>query len=224
MLFDRRAVMLAALVAAYRCGGGAPAAPGTSLVARLQVACPASIFVGQTSSCVATAQFADGHTMVVNPTANWSSSDTAVALLDAVGGVIGQSAGQVQISASYGGQMGSAPVSVRAEDALLVTASLDQGELQVGKSEMLALIGYYGVASADSGQLSLIVTDQNGIVVSTSAPMTVQKGGNFFEASSTFIIPPSATQVCRLAVLQIGDTSLKADGGSALRPCLPVRQ
>ncbi len=223
MRFEGRAALLAALVAAYRCGGGAPAAPSTSLVARLQVACPASIFVGQTSSCVATAQFADGHTMLVNPTATWSSSDTAVATLDILGGVIGQSAGQVQISESYGGQMGSAPVSVLAEDALLVTGSLDQGELQVGHQEMLALIGYYGVASADSGQLSLVITDQTGSVISTSTPMTVSKGGSFFDVSSTFTIPPNTTQVCRTAVLQIGASSLTATGASDLHPCLAVR-
>ncbi len=89
---------------------------------------------------------------------------------------------------------------------------------------MLALVGYYGVASADNGQISLVITDQTGTVVSTSTPMTVPKGGNFFDVSSTFTIPPNTTQVCRVAVLQIGATSLTADGGSGLRPCLPVRQ
>jgi hypothetical protein len=162
--------------------------------------------------------------MSVNQKASWSSSNTAIATLNVLGGVTGQSAGQVQISASYGGQTGSAQVSVQAQDALMVTASADQGELQVGHSETLWLIGYYGVASADTAQLGLVVTDQNGIVVSTSTPMNVSRGGSSFVISTTFTMPPNTTQVCRLAVLQIGDIKLTDGGGASTYPCRPVRQ
>jgi len=223
----RRAVRLIGLFVAFvgsGCGGAPTAPSATSLVASLEVDCPASEFVGETVACVATARFSGGQTEVVNSGATWSSSDPAIATLNVLGGVTGQSAGQALISASYGGQTGSAQVLVQALDALIATSSFNQGDQTVGSTETLGLQGYYGVASADSGQLSLAITDQNGTLITTSAPMTVPRGGSSFVLSDTFTIPPSTTQVCRTAVLQIGPNTLTATGSSDIFPCLPVRQ
>jgi len=69
------------------------------------------------------------------------------------------------------------------------------------------LQGYYSVASAESGRLSLRITDQNRVVTST-LPLTVPKGGDFFLVSSTFIVPQNSTQVCRTAILEVASMTI----------------
>jgi hypothetical protein len=86
----------------------------------------------------------------------------------------------------------------------------------------LFLQGFYGVASADSGFLTLVVTDQNGATVSTTQPKLETKGGDSFVLSTTFTIPVGATMVCRAAVLQIGSLTLTETGDASLFPCLTV--
>jgi hypothetical protein len=65
------------------------------------------------------------------------------------------------------------------------------------------LQAYYSVASAETGRLSLRISDQSRNVAGT-LPVTVSKGGDFFLLSSTFIVPDDSVEVCRTAVLEIG--------------------
>ena len=74
------------------------------------------------------------------------------------------------------------------------------------------LQGYYSVASAESGRLSLRISDQNGPITST-APVTVARGGDLFVMSSTFVISEESASVCRTAVLEIGAVTITAPSG-----------
>jgi hypothetical protein len=111
---------------------------------------------------------------------------------------------------------------VHLQDVLRATAAAYQGTFSVGTSVTLWLQGFYGVASADSGTLTLIVTDQTGSTVSTSAPLIVPHGGDRFITSTTFMLTPGTTRICRAGVLQIGSTTLTAIPDVSLVPCFTV--
>jgi hypothetical protein len=64
---------------------------------------------------------------------------------------------------------------VIAEDAIRVRSAAEQGSLLRGTTVTMVLQGYYSVASADSGQLSLLITDQDGTVARLD-PMIVVGG------------------------------------------------
>jgi hypothetical protein len=102
-----------------------------------------------------------------------------------------------------------------------VDSSLATSVFFVGSTVLMQLGGFYGVASADSGQLSLVITDQNNAVIATSTK-TVTRGGDPFVMASTFTVPPGTTQVCRKVVLQIGTATLTAIPSADLRPCISV--
>ena len=69
---------------------------------------------------------------------------------------------------------------------------------------------------------ALVVTDQAGATVSTSAPLTVPRGGDSYLISTTFTIPTGTTRVCRTGVLQIGSTTLTVVPDVSLVPCFEV--
>ena len=73
-----------------------------------------------------------------------------------------------------------------------------------------------------SGRLTLVITDQTGATVSTSAPQTVARGGDKYILSTTFTLPPGTTRVCRMGVLQIGSTTLTVVPDVSLAPCVAV--
>ena len=91
---------------------------------------------------------------------------------------MGKSDGQATLTATYSGQSVSAPLTVHLQDVLRASAAAYQGSFKVGTTATLWLQGFYGVASADSGTLTLVITDQTGATVSTSAPLTVPHGGD----------------------------------------------
>ena len=184
-----------------------PTAPGAgdAEVVALEVSCPASLLIGQRGPCVALAHFRSGQALVFEST--WSSARPEVVTVDTQGVVNGRSAGQAVISASYRGREGTALISVTAEDALRITAAANQGEFRPGTTVTMWLQGYYSVASAETGRLSLRITDQAG-TITTSLPLTVSKGGDFFLLSSTFVVPEGSTQVCRTAILEVGSVTV----------------
>jgi hypothetical protein len=130
-----------------------------------------------------------------------------VVTVDGLGVVAGQSAGQAIISASYRGRNAAVPVSVTAEDALRIRAAAEQGEFRSGTTVTMWLQGYYSVATAESGRLRLQISNQAGPIHST-APSTVARGGDFFLLSSTFVVPQGSTEVCRMAILEVGSVTI----------------
>ena len=201
-------------------GGSGAGGTGEDIVA-VEVSCPGSLLIGQGGPCVAVARFRSTASPVFD--AAWSSARPDVVAVDGRGVVTGRSAGQTVITAAYRGQQGTTPVSVTEEDALRITAAAEQGEFRAGTTATMWLQGYYSVASAASGRLSLRISDQAGVITRTS-PQTVAKGGDFFLLSATFVVPPTSTEVCRTAILEIGSLTIAEpqSDGSELR-CIPIR-
>ena len=215
---SRIAVLSAALSMASACGGGAPAAPSPGTTLALTCSAP-TILAGDTVVCKATVGSAN---VGLEPGTVWTSSDPNIATSQGAGLYIGKSAGQATLTATYSGQTESALVTVDLQDVLRATAAAYQGDFKVGTTATMWLQGSYGVASANSGTLTLVVSDQTGATVSTSEPLTVPRGGDQYILSTTFTLRPGTTRVCRTGVLQIGSTTLTVVPVAALVPCVDV--
>jgi hypothetical protein len=187
------------------------------------VSCPAALLIGEKGPCIAVARLRSGQAPVVSFDATWSSTGPEVVTVDALGIVNGRSAGQALVSAAYRNREGAAPVLVTAEDALRVRAAAEQGEFRPGTTVTMWLQGYYSVASAEAGRLSLRISDQTGTITMTS-PLTVAKGGDFFLLSSTFVVPHNSAQVCRTAILEVASVTIaEPKSNTSGLWCIPIR-
>ena len=144
------------------CGGGAsPTAPsgagtGGSDVLALEVSCPTSLLIGQRGPCIAVARLRSGEAPLVSFEASWSSDRPEIVEVDNLGVVKGRSAGQALLSAQYRDRKGTTTVAVVVDDALRVdSGQADQGDFRPGSTVTMWLQGYYSVASAEAGRLSL---------------------------------------------------------------------
>jgi hypothetical protein len=210
------------------CGGATPTSPGGggtagSDVLAVAVSCPTSLLIGQKGPCIAVARLRSGQAPVVSFEATWSSTRPDVVTVDALGVVNGRSAGQAAVSASYRGREAAATLVVTAEDALRVEGGqAHQGDFRPGRTVTMWLQGYYSIASAESGRLSLKITDQTR-TIATTTPITVVRGGDFFVLSSTFVVPDDSVEVCRTAILEVGAVTI-AEPTSKSYPlwCIPI--
>lgn len=188
--------------------------------ARLALTCSASdILAGEMVVCRAAIGPAN---VGLHPAAVWTSSDPSVARPEGIGLFTGRATGQVALTASYSGETVSAPLTVVLRDMVDVGAGAYQGTFRVGTTATLYLQGGYGVASADSGTLTLVVTNQTGATIHTSAPLVLPHGGDRYIISTTLTLPPGASRVCRKAVLRIGSTTVTAVPVAGLVPCFDV--
>ena len=194
-----------------------PGAPSGSSSGLALVCGPSTALAGELVVCTAVAGLAN-----VNHSTIWTSSDPNVARPEGFGLFTGKSEGQATVTATYSGRSVSVRLTVHLQDVLRATASAGGGTFKVGTSATLWLQGFYGVASADSGTLALVVTDQSGATISTSPPLTVPHGGDSYLISASFIPPPGTTRVCRTGVLQIGLTTLTVVPETSLQPCVEV--
>ena len=133
----------------------------------------ATTAVGQTVTLSATTLDATGN-VLTGRVVGWSSSDQTVATVDNNGVVTGIAAGTVTVSASSEGQSNTATVQVTASvaTAMLVVVSPAQANVAVGQSV----------------QLSAVVRDANGTVIS-NAPVTWSTSNRFLAGvSSTGVV------------------------------------
>jgi hypothetical protein len=221
MTIERAMTVAAALSVAAACNRASPTAPGApSSVTSLVLTCsPQAALAGELITCIATAQ---GSTVILNPDVTWSSSAPDVLVSLGIGLFMGKSDVQGTITAAYQGHTASAQLTATLQDALRATATAHQGSFQIGTTATVWLQGFYGVASADSGSLTIVVSDQNGAMVSSSTPLTVPRGGERYLISTTFTVPPGTTRVCRTGVLQIGSTTLTVIPAPSLVPCIDI--
>ena len=196
-----------------------------SEVLSVEVSCPNSLLIGQKGPCIAVAHLRSGRSPIVSFEASWSSAQPEIVTVDMLGIVNGRSAGQGSISASYEGRQAATTLVVIAEDAVRIdSGQAHQGDFTPGSTVTMWLQGYYSVVSAETGRLSLRISDQSGTIVAT-APMTVARGGDFFLLSSTFVVPRDSVEVCRTAVLEVGAVRIeepKPDTSS--QRCIPIRR
>lgn len=217
-LMRRIAAASATLLMASACGGRVPTAPspGTTVV----LVCSAAIILaGDSVVCRASS----GPVNVgLSTSAVWTSSHPNIATSVGAGLFIGKSDGQATLTVTYSGQSASSPLTVHLQDVLRETSAALQGSFRVGTTATMWSQGFYGVASADSGTLTLVITDQTGATLSTSAPLVVPHGGDKYIISTTFTLPPGTTRVCRTGVLQIGSATLTVVPEESLVPCVAV--
>ena len=218
-----------ALCAAAACSDS-PTSPSAgagvrdSDVLSLELSCQDSLIVGEQAPCIAVAHLRSGGTPLISPLATWSTAQPSVVTVDGIGTLTARAAGQAVVTATYQGRSAQATVVVTFEDALRIKAAADQGEFRPGTMVTMFLQGYYSVASADVGRLSLRISDQDGIVTQTE-PTSVARGGDFFLLSSTFVVPQTSTQVCRAAILEVGGVTILApDPAGSTLACIPVRR
>ena len=222
-------VVVTGTLGAASCGGGVGAVPTSPTsdadVLAIDLSCPVSLLIGQKGPCIALARLRSGATPVVSFDATWSSTRPDVVAVDMLGVVSGRSAGQAEVSASYFGRKSAATLIVTAEDALRIdSGQAIQGAFTPGSVVTMWLQGYYSVASAETGRLSLRISDQTGTITTTS-PLTVAKGGDFFLLSSTFVVPEASVEVCRTAVLEVGSVTIAEPHSKDFSLwCMPIRR
>lgn len=183
--------------------------PPVDVVTRVALSCPASLLISQKGRCVAVAYLASGDTRDISETSTWSSTNANAVVVESDGALIGNAAGNADISVSYRSFQSAASVSVLFVDAVRVTAKASQGALVPGNTVTLFLQGYASIVSAEGGELRLRISDQDG-PVTASAPTAVTTGGMPFLLRTTFVIPATSTQLCRLAVLTVGAVEFSA--------------
>lgn len=197
---------------------------GDQLMA-LTVSCQGALLIGERAPCIAVASYTSGRQPLVSFESIWSSSRPDVVTVDGLGVSTGKSAGEATVTASYQGRQATAVIVVTEEDALRISSGqAQQGDFAPGSTVTMWLQGYYSVASAATGRLSLKISDQAGTVTAT-APLTVARGGDFFLLSSTFVVPDSSVEVCRTAVLEVGAVTI-VEPHSKTFPlwCIPIRR
>ena len=149
----------------------------------LAVSCQTSLLIGERAPCIAVASYRSGRQPLVSFESTWSSSRPDVVAVDGLGTSTGKSEGEATVTAFYQGRQATAVIVVTEEDALRISSGqVDQGAFKPGSTVTMWLQGYYSVASAATGRLSLKISDQNGTII-TTAPLTVAKGGDFFSLS-----------------------------------------
>jgi hypothetical protein len=202
-----------------------PGGANPSEVLSIEVSCPGSLLIGQKGPCTAVAHLRSGRAPIVSFEATWSSTQPEIVAVDALGVVNGRSAGQASVSAAYGGRQAAATLDVIAEDGIRIdSGQAHQGDFTPGSTVTLWLQGWYSVVSADTGRLSLRISDQTGTITAT-APMPVSKGGDFFLMSSTFVVPPDSVEVCRTAVLEVGAVRIEEPKpNTSSHRCIAVRR
>jgi hypothetical protein len=215
---SRIVALSAALLMASACGGGVPITPLPEMDLALACSAP-TILAGEAVVCKATSGLVN---VGVSASTVWTSSDPNIATSMGIGLFIGKSEGQASLTATYAGESVSAPLTVHLQDVLRATAAAFDGSFRVGTTATMWLQGFYGVASASTGTLTLVITDQTGATVSTSAPIIVPHGGDRYLISTTFTLPQGTTRVCRTGVLQIGSTTLTVVPDASLLPCIAV--
>lgn len=129
------------------------------------------------------------------------------------------------MTVSYQGRQASAAIVVTEKDALRIASGQGHGgDSTPGSTVTMWLQGYYSVASAATGRLSLKISDQNGTILTTS-PSTVARGGDFFLLSSTFVVPNNSIEVCRTAVLEVGSVTVEEPRSKDFPLwCIPIRR
>lgn len=110
----RRRSMGWMLLAVAACGGGGDGNPtGTSAVASVSLDVPTlALLVGESKQLSATARNAAGNVVTGAPAATWTSSNYAVATVDATGVVTALIPGTADIRATIAGKRASAQVTV----------------------------------------------------------------------------------------------------------------
>ena len=232
----RRALPGVAMLGIASCGSGgssgsvgltipSPTPPAGDQLLAFTMSCQAALIIGERAPCITVASYSSGRMPVGPFGTTWSSARPDVVAVDSLGISTGKAAGEATVMASYQGRQATAVIVVTEEDALRISSGQgQQGAFTPGSTVTMWLQGYYSVASAATGRLSLKISDETAIIT-TTAPLTVAKGGDFFLLSSTFVVPDTSVEVCRTAVLEVGAVTVAEPHSKTFSLwCIPIRR
>ncbi len=151
----------------------------------------------------------------------WTSSDPAIATVDASGNVTAIGAGDVTVLASAGSQTGSAVMTVRQKDIASIRVAPTSSSLNAGTTEQLAVTAYDDAGRVmavptgtkwTSSNTTALVIDDDGLATGKSAGsavVSVRLGPKTATASVNVLPIPVATVTLTLAssTLDVGQTT-----------------
>lgn len=199
-------VLIAALASSSctRAVTASPTSPSTPSIpaGRLEIACASPIFVSEVSPCGVVWTEA-GVSRDVSTAAILTSSRPAIVEVESAGFIAGRAAGDAVVTARYRDIEAAAPVMVQFIDGLRATSALERVDPRPGGTASIILAGFYSVATASTGRLELVISDQRGFAVAVAGQRTVSGAGRF-SLSIDMRVPDGATRLCRAARLTVG--------------------
>ncbi len=175
-----------------------------------------AISMGGAQQFTATAHLSDGTTQDVTSTAQWSSSDSAIASIDSLGHATGSNSGSVTITAKSGSTTGTAllKVSSAAANLLSIAISPAPSSAPVNTNVQFTAIGNYSDGS--SADITTLVTwgssstatatiDANGLATTVAAGTTTISA-SFASISQTTTLTVTAPTIVSIAVTPEGLT------------------
>jgi Concanavalin A-like lectin/glucanases superfamily/Bacterial Ig-like domain (group 2) len=197
-----------------------------SLVSIAVVPTSAVIVQGSTQQFTATGGYSDGTTQNLSGTANWSSTNTAVASVSSTGLATAVAKGTAGVQASMGGVSGSATVSVTAP---LVSISLTPANGSIAKGTTQQFIATGKFSDGTSQNLTTVVSwsSSNTIAASISATGLATgaalgrttigaASGSITGATNLFVTAPTVTAITVTptsgSIIQGGAEQLTATG------------
>jgi uncharacterized protein YjdB len=150
-----------------------------------------SLEIGGSQQYVATAIYQDGTTGVVTNSATWSTGSASVATISNVAGSIGLlkavGAGSTTVTATYGGQSGSTPVTVAAAQLASIVITPANASIAVGTTLQFTATGTYSNQLVSNVTASCAWSSSNVGVATVSA-----------EGVVTGVAAGTATLTCKL--------------------------
>ena len=180
---------------------------------------PASTIVGQTVTLTATTLDALGNTLT-GRIVGWTSSNTAVATVNASGVVTGVSSGTATITASSEGVSGTAPLTVNGVPVATVTVAPGNVTIAAGQTTTLTATLKDGAGNVltgraitwSSGATTVATVSATGVVTGVSAgtaTITATREGKSAAAAVTVTAPTAAsvTVAPSTATVTIGNST-----------------
>jgi hypothetical protein len=207
-----------AVAAACAAGCGSSTAPSPAVV-DLNVTTTGSIGnweVGDSRQLTATARLSNGSIQDVTAQASWVSSATTVLTVSAAGLATAAGPGEAEARATYQGMTGRLPVIVAPPMDRVVVQSASpspQTVLVRGQRVTFTFTVGYTLASADCGDVAMIIQDQGTRLLASDVPSAdVTRGrGSVTLTADSVLIPEDATRVrVFLALFPCGATSTEA--------------
>jgi len=172
---------LGALLASIACSTSAPSRPTTVSSVLVAGAAPA---VGSTSQFTAVALSSDGSTQSVSSQVTWSSSNLSIASVNGSGSVTGVSAGEVDITATYGGVTGGLHIAIVPPLAMYtLSVTLAQGH---------HLSGPYAAMLTGPGGFACVMSQSQE---SVNCPVALFPSGTVVPIVVTITVPSFANDV-----------------------------
>ena len=138
----------------------------------------ASIPAGATQLFTATATFSDSTTQDISANVTWSSDNTAVATVNVIGRTVGLSAGTANITAAFGGQSGTAQLTVSSATLVSLAISPTQTILAPGSTITYQAVGTYSDGSTQYLLANWTSSDSSIVSIVSPGIATGQQAGS----------------------------------------------